>query len=124
MASKKKDVNFNEFWPWLKNEAKRRDWTDGRFMANCRTPRQRYYEFTKSRNLTGTYMVRIMEGMGLTQKTIEKKTGLKFTPEQKKVLRRESWVAAHQDIVDGLVERPELIPIVRKLVTGSGDNSD
>ena len=69
-------------------------------------------------------MVRIMEGMGLTQKTIEKKTGLKFTPEQKKVLRRESWVAAHQDIVDGLVERPELIPIVRKLVTGSGDNSD
>lgn len=114
MSSQKKEINFNEYWEFFKSEASSRNWTDSLFMSTCKVPRQRYYEFGKSRSLTGTYMVRIMEGMGLTQETIEKKTGNRFTPEQMQVLRRESWVAAHEDLVDGLVAHPELIPLIQQ----------
>jgi hypothetical protein len=116
MASQKKEINFNEYWEFFKEEAARRDWTDGHFMSTCKIPRQRYYEFGKSRSLTGLYMARIMEGMGLTQEMIEKKTGNKFTAEQIIALRRESWVAAHADLIDGLVDHPELIPLIRQQI--------
>ena len=116
MASQKKDIHFTEYWPFLKEEAKKRNWTDSHFMAVCKIPRQRYYEFGKSRSLTGTYMVRLMEGMGLTNETIEKKSGLKFSAEQIKGLRQESWVAAHEDLINGLIEHPELIPLVRQQI--------
>ncbi len=116
MSSQKKEINFNEYWDFFKEEAARRDWTDSHFMSACKIPRQRYYEFGKSRSLTGTYMVRIMEGMGLKQETIEARTGNKFTEDQLRVLRRESWVAAHEDLVDGLVDHPELIPLIRQQI--------
>ena len=116
MASQKKEINFNEYWEFFKEEAARRNWTDARFMANCKIPRQRYYEFGKKRSLTGTYMAKIMEGMRLTQDAIEQKTGQRFTDEQIITLRRESWVAAHQALIDGLVEHPELIPLIEQQI--------
>lgn len=116
MSSQKKKINFNEYWEFFKDEADRQEWTDGRFMSICKIPRQRYYEFGKGRNLTGTYMLKIMEGMRLTQEMIEKKTGNRFTPEQMRSLRRESWVSAHEDIIDGLVDYPKLVPVVRQQI--------
>mgnify|MGYP001141619329 CR=1 FL=1 len=116
MASMKKTTNFDEYWEFLKAEAASHRWTDGEFMKACKIPRQRYYEFGKSRSLTGVYMAKFMEGLGLTQETIEKRTGRRFSPDQIKTLRRGSWVAAHEDIIDGLVDFPDLIPIIKQQI--------
>lgn len=117
MASQKKSINFNEYWDFIKREAGLRGWSDSEFMKICKVPRQRYYEFTNQRNLTGTYMLRIMEGMGLTQKMLEQKTKIKFSDEQRRELKKESWIAAHPDIVDALVDNPKLVDILRSQIS-------
>jgi hypothetical protein len=112
MASEKKLVDFNEYWDFLKREADTRGLSDADFMKCCNIPRQRYYEFTAKRNLTGHYMYLLMEGMGLTQKQIEEKSKRKFTEKQIRELKRESWLSAHKGIVDALIDNPELIKIL------------
>ena len=116
MASMKKTIDFNEYWDFLRSEAASRGWTDLHFMRECKIPRQRYYEFGKTRFITGLYMAKLMEGLGLKQDDIEQRTKKKFTPEQVKALRRDSWVAAHSDIIDGLVDYPELVNIVKQQI--------
>jgi hypothetical protein len=117
MASLKKTINFNEYWPWIKSEAARRGWNDSEFMRRCNIPRQRYYEFIERRNLTGTYMHRIMEGMGLSRKAIEEGAKTKMSDDQRKELRKESWVAAHTDIVEALMENTALVNLVQQQIT-------
>lgn len=112
MASEKKLVDFNEYWEFFKREADIRGLSDADFMKRCGIPRQRYYEFTAKRNLTGHYMYLIMGGLGLTQKQIEEKTKRKFTEKQIRELKRESWLSAHTGIVDALIDNPDLIKIV------------
>lgn len=112
MASLKKSVDFNEYWHFLKREAELRGWSDAEFMRKCRIPRQRFYEFGKGRNLTGTYMVRVMEGLGLMVENIEKQTKRTFTDAQKRELRKDSWVAAHPNIIEAMIDYPALVDIV------------
>jgi hypothetical protein len=113
MASKKTEINFNEFWPFLKELARNdRKLSHSRFMAICNIPRQRYYEFGETRNLTGIYMAKIMEGLKLSQVRVERGTGLKFTDEQEKELKIGSWPAVHRDLIEALVDYPEVIPLI------------
>jgi hypothetical protein len=116
MASEKKLVDFNEYWDFFKREAEGRNLSDSEFMKLCHIPRQRYYEFTQKRNLTGHYMLLLMEGLALSQEVIEKKTKRKFTDRQMRELRRESWISAHTEVVDALVEYPELLTIVKSQI--------
>ena len=116
MASMKKIIDCNEFWPTLKDEARRRGWGIGEFMTRCRIPRQRYSEFNQGRSLTGLYINKIMEGLNLKQEELEQKAGKKFSPEQIRERKIESWVAAHRDIVEAMVDDPALLPIVRAII--------
>jgi len=116
MSSEKKIITYDEFWDFLKSEAATRGWNDTTFMRNCVIPRQRYYEFGMSRHLTSQYMAKLMEGLNLKREEVEKKSGRRFSEEQITELRRESWIAAHRDIIDGLVQHPELIPILRQQI--------
>lgn len=116
MSSDKKIVDFNEYWNFFKIEAEHRGLSDSEFMKLCKIPRQRYYEFTAKRNLTGHYMWLLMEGLNLSQKQIEEKTRSKFTENQKKELKISGWGAAHRDIVESLVDNPELLTILRSQI--------
>jgi len=109
MIAKKKVVNFNNYWDFLKREAELRNLSDTDLMEMCHIPRQRYYEFTDKRNLTGTYMYRLMEGMRMTIEAIENQTGIEMTADQKKELKRETWITEHPNIVDALLQYPELV---------------
>lgn len=112
----KKITNFNEYWPWIKSEAAKRGWTDSDFMKRCNVPRQRYYEFPERRSLTGTYMYRIMEGMGLTRELIEQESNCRFREDQIRELKKESWISAHQDIIDALIDNPGLVRVVQQQI--------
>lgn len=119
MASARKQIEFNEFWPTLRAEAGLRGWSIGEFMKRCKIPRQRYSEFSSGeRPLTGMYLVKIMEGLGLSQEDLERKAGRKFTPEQSRERQVESWAAAHRDIIEGLVDFPDLILPIQQLISG------
>jgi hypothetical protein len=117
MASMKKHITFNEYWKALKDEARDRGWSIGEFMQRCNVPRQRYSEFDKGKSLTGAYMNKLMEGTGLTQKNLEERSGKRFSEEQIKERRIESWAAAHRDIIEAMVDDPDLVPIVRSICT-------
>lgn len=116
MASEKKLIDFNEYWDFFKKEADRRGLSDSEFMKLCKIPRQRYYEFIKKRKLTGHYMWLLMEGLKLTQKEIEEKTKNKFTDRQTRELRIESWIAAHREVINALVDHPELLKILQSQI--------
>jgi hypothetical protein len=117
MASEKKIIDFNEYWNFFKIEAEHRGLSDSEFMKLCKIPRQRYYEFTAKRNLTGHYMWLLMEGLNLSQQQIEEKTKRKFTDKQQKELKISSWIAAHRDIVESLVDNPQLLSILRSQIS-------
>lgn len=116
MASMKKMVTFDDFWPTLRDAARDRGWSVGEFMRRCRVPRQRYSEFDGgTRPLTGTYLVKLMEGLRLTQEELEVRAGKKFSAEQIRERKFESWVAAHREVVGWFIDDPELIEIVRSI---------
>jgi len=62
-------------------------------------------------------MHRIMEGMGLSRKAIEEGAKTKMSDDQRKELRKESWVAAHTDIVEALMENTALVNLVQQQIT-------
>lgn len=115
MASMKSYITFNEFWPYLKDEAKRRGWNVGTFMERCDIPRQRYSEFLNPRSLTISYMIKLMGGLNLTVENVEKMSGKKFSPEQIKKLKLGSFVA-HEELIEALSEDTELLNLVQMQV--------
>ena len=85
-------------------------------MIRCKIPRQRFSEFDKGeRDLTGGYINRIMEGLGLSQEQVEGLAGKKFSPEQVRERKIEGWTSAHRDIREAMLDDPELVPIVRSI---------
>lgn len=120
MASQKKLVSFSEYWNVFRNEARDRGWPVAEFMRRCGLARQRYSEFDKGRSITGMYLNLLMEGTGLTQEQIEKRSGRKFTAEQVRERKIESWIAAHRDIIEAMVDDPGLIPIIKSIYEKRG----
>lgn len=115
MASKKREVNFNEYWDALKHEAQSRGWGVGHFMEVCRIPRQRYSEFETGRTLSGMYFEKLMGGLGLTQDQIEKKAGRRMSDAQIRERKVTAWIAANPDIIDKMIDNPNIAKIIREM---------
>lgn len=52
----------------------------------------------------------------MTEEYVEKKTGKKFTDEQRKALRRISWGNANEDIINALMTSKGLTKDVQELI--------
>lgn len=115
--SKKPLYNFNDFWPLLKNEAKRQGIGVVLWLERSGLNYQRYSEFNKgTRDVSAKYFLKLMGGLNLKPDIIEKKLGRKMTPEQKKMLQFEAKVEANRDWIEKLLDDPDLIKITKSII--------
>lgn len=110
-------TSFNEYWPFFCKEAAERGYNQTEFMQICGLPKTRYNSFTTgAMNLTAYYVTKIMDGLRMTEEYVEKKTGKKFTDDQRKALQRISWGNANEDIINALMSSRGLTKDVRELI--------
>jgi hypothetical protein len=116
MASARKMIEFNDYLDFINKEAARSGWGKTLLMHYCAIPRQRWSEFKKGRTLTGRYFLKFMEGLNLSIKDIEAKSGRKMSEEQKRELQIESWQAAHRDLIEAMIDNPGLVNVVQAAI--------
>jgi len=117
MTKDSKITSFNNYWKFFCKEAAERGYNQTEFMGICKLPKTRYNSFAKgSMNLTAYYVQKIMEGLRVTEKYIEEKSGQNFTDAQKKALQRITWSNNNQDIIDALMMSKALTKEFRDLI--------
>lgn len=110
-------TSFNEFWDFFCREASERGYNQTEFMKVCGLPNTRYNSFTKGEmNLTAYYISKLMEGLRIREDYVEKKSGKKFTDEQRAALSRITWVNANEDILNALMKSKTLTKEVKELI--------
>ena len=129
MKSKKPDCNFNEYFPWMWEEAQRQGLNKGPWFAKSGHINQnRWIEFARaskmehsegvSRDVSADYFLRLTRGLGLKPSQVEKKTGKKFSKKQLKRMQRQAWVDANEDLIDMMmdatVEKQEMARVLFK----------
>jgi hypothetical protein len=123
MSAKKPSVTFNDFWPFFCQEARGRGYNQTDFMKICGLPKTRYNSFMKSDlSVTAYYCNKIMEGLRMTEDYVEKKSGIKFTDEQRRALRRATWTDHHPEIIDALSSDKKLTKLVLDYMTKNEKN--
>lgn len=121
MSAKKLSTTFNEYWDFFANEARDRGLTQKKFMEVCGLPKTRYNAFARAGkdggiNITAHYVNKFMEGLRVAEEYVEKKSGRKFTDQQKQALRRSAWSDHNSDIIDALSNNKALTKMVRDWV--------
>jgi len=119
-ASRKPEVNFNEFWPDLKAEASKQglgvvEWMEKSF-PNQSTPYRRHSEFNNgTRDISAYYFINLLGGLSLMPQDFEKRTGKKFSEDQKKAINRDSKIRANLDLFGQIVDDPDFLNHIKKL---------
>lgn len=115
--SKKPLINFNEFWPDMKNEARRQGLRKIEWMQKSGVPYQRYSEFDKQiRDVSAQYFIKLMGGLNLKQDKVEQVLGRKMTDDQKRALKFQALVEVNRDWIEVLLSDPEMSKMCKKLV--------
>jgi len=125
MSAKKIEINFNEYFPWLWNEAKRQGFNKGEWMTKSGLDPQRWAEFArgcgisepddnlKSRDVSAYYFISLAGGVSLASSQVEKKSGIRFSDEQREQLQIQAWVRANEDLVKVLMKDGERLKICK-----------
>ena len=88
MAAQKSKTTYREYLDFFLKEAQDRGWSGTRFMSVCGFPKQRLSEWKHvTKPFTSYYFIRLCEGLRITGEYVEKKTGMRFSDEQKDALR-------------------------------------
>ena len=121
MSAKKLTTTFNEFWSFFWNEARDRGYNQKEFMELCGLPKTRFNAFMRAgeeggMNLTAYYVNKFLEGLRMTEEYVEKKSGKKFTEEQRRALRRAAWTDHNPDIIDALSSNKTLTKKVKEWI--------
>lgn len=121
MSAKNPSTLFNEYWKFFWSEAQARGYNQKEFMEICGLPKTRFNALSRpgergGMNLTAHYVYRIMEGLRMTEDCVERKSGRRFSEEQRKALRRAAWTDHHPAIIDSLSGSKELTDKVLKLI--------
>lgn len=121
MSAKRPTTRFNEFWSFFWNEARDRGYNQKEFMRICGLPKTRFNAFMRAgegggMNLTAHYVNKFLEGLRMTEDYVEKKSGKKFTEEQRAALRRAAWTDHNPDIIDALSSSRALTKKLRELI--------
>lgn len=106
-AYRQKAVSLGNFWPFLWGEAQAQGLNKGRWFLASGVPLQRFSEFDRgSRTLSHQYFIKLIRGLGMTQETIEDKSGIKYTPDQKAEISLAGWIAAEKDALKVIKDKP------------------
>jgi len=125
---KEKPVNFNNFWLWLNDEAERQQLKKGVWMQKSTLGNQRYVEFAracgaitpepgkKERDISVYYFYKLTGGLTLTPDQVEKQSGIKFTSDQRRMLKFQAFTHAQEDLILKLMDDPDALKICRAVV--------
>jgi hypothetical protein len=126
--NKKIPINFNNFWPWLNSEAERQTLNKGEWMKKSGLGNQRYIEFAracgtaapepgkKERDISIHYFYKLIGGLTLAPEQVEKKSGMKFSVEQRRMLQFQAFTQAQEDLIIKLMDDPDALKICRAVV--------
>jgi len=121
MASRKKDIDFNEYFDFLWHYAQSKKITKGHFMKNAGLSPQRFSEFSQStRNITGDYFLKMITGLGLSPEDVERKSGLPFSEEQGIQIRFDGFVKSQRTFLEELMKDPAKLRLCKTIVTHKG----
>lgn len=80
-------TNFNNYFPWMWEEAKRQGMKKGVWMQKSGINSQRFTEFNSgSRDISTEYFVSLTKGLGLSIDNVESKSKIRFTKKQREQL--------------------------------------
>ena len=111
-------VNFNNFFEFLREKAEEKGLKRGEWMQKSGLNRTRYSEFSracgltaetgeiKKRNLTSDYFMKLLRGLNMSERRVQKESGIKFSKEQRKELGFQSFVKANSDWIRKLYDNP------------------
>jgi hypothetical protein len=129
MVAKKPETNFNEFFPWLWDEAQRQNLNKGEWMTRSKIDPQRWVEFGRAAGIKDSgetlentdvsvyYFEKLTRGLGLSKETVQTKSEIKFTPEQLAEFENYSWYLTNKEVVVELKKAaPEKVNAVLSLL--------
>jgi len=107
MAARKKETDFNEYFDFLWEYAQSKKISKGAFMKSSGLSPQRFSEFSqKSRNITGEYFLKMLEGVGLTTEEVERLSNMPFSDEQRSLLQFDAFVKSQRPFLEELMKDP------------------
>ncbi|MBW2674896.1 MAG: hypothetical protein JRD89_16025 [Deltaproteobacteria bacterium] len=117
MAARKKETDFNEYFDFLWEYAQSKKISKGAFMKNSGLSPQRFSEFSqKSRNITGEYFLKMLEGVGLTTEEVERLSGMPFSDEQHSLLKFDAFVKSQRPFLEELMKDPAKLQTCKAII--------
>ncbi len=102
-------TDFKRYWQFLCREAEGKGLTKSGWMDKCGFPKQSYTKYRKGQGITAKTMVNLMEGLNLTLETLERKSGIPLSDQEKSDLTRAQWLKKYAAGIDYLINHNELM---------------
>ena len=117
MAARKKETDFNGYFDFLWEYAQSKKISKGAFMKNSGLSPQRFSEFSqKSRNITGEYFLKMLEGVGLTTEEMERLSNMPFSDEQRSHLQFDDFVKSQRHFLEELMKDPAKLQTCKAVI--------
>jgi transcriptional regulator with XRE-family HTH domain len=117
MAARKKETDFNDYFDFLWEYAQSRKISKGAFMKESGLSPQRFSEFSQgSRNITGEYFLKMLEGVGLTTDEVERLSGSPFSDDQRGLLQFDAFVKSQRPFLEELMKDPAKLQACKAVI--------
>jgi len=117
MAARKKETDFNGYFDFLWEYARSKKISKGAFMKNSGLSPQRFSEFSQgSRNITGEYFLKMLEGVGLTSDEVEELSGMPFSDDQRSLLQFDAFVKSQRPFLEELMNDPAKLQACKAVI--------
>jgi hypothetical protein len=117
MGARKKETDFNEYFDFLWECARSQKMSKGQFMNLSGLSPQRFSEFSQNaRNITGEYFLKMIGGLGLTPKDLERISGKAFSEEQRIQLEFDGFVSSQKTFIEELMKDPVKLQACKTVV--------
>jgi len=128
-STKKPETNFNNYFPWLWDEAQRIGLNKGSWFKKAELHQNRWIEFAraagmsprgeglKERDVSAYYLIILGKGLNLKPEQIETKSGIRFSENQLKKLKKQAWVDANDNLIEKLMNiKPEKLKFIEGIL--------
>jgi len=117
MAARKKEADFNEYFDFLWEYAQSKKISKGAFMKYSGLSPQRFSEFSQgSRNITGEYFLKMLEGVSLTTEEVERLSDRPFSDEQRSHLQFDAFVKTQRPFLEELMQDPAKLQTCKTVI--------
>jgi len=117
MVPRKKETDFNDYFDFLWEHARSKKISKGAFMKGSGLSPQRFSEFSQgSRNITGEYFLKMLEGVDLTTEEVERLSGRPFSDEQRSLLQFDAFVKSQRPFLEELMQNPAKLQTCKAVI--------